>query len=99
MYRIISLCLTLQQKTGIMYKCNLSYEQLQKYLEFLVDNNLLEILRKDGKEYYQATGYGEKFVCEYEKLKNILEEARRRKMKVRMQKMQDALGFKINVEC
>ena len=78
MYRIVSLCLTSQQKTGIMYKCNLSYEQLQKYLDFLVDSNLLKILRRDdGKEYYRATVYGERFVSEYEKLKSILEEAKK----------------------
>jgi len=102
MYQIISLCLTSQQKTGIMYKCNLSYEQLQKYLGFLVDSNLLEILRReDGKEYYQATAYGEKFVSEYEKLKNIIEEAKRGKIKVRIQKGAERLydsGLTLNAK-
>ena len=78
MYQILSLCRTFQPKTYIMFKCNLSYELLQKYLEILVDGNLLEIVRKGkDREYYRTTDCGERFINEYEKLKSILEEAKR----------------------
>lgn len=78
MYQILSLCRTYQPKTYIMFQCNLSYELLQKYLETLVDGNLLKIVRNNkDKEYFQTTEYGERFINEYEKLKSILEEARR----------------------
>ena len=76
MYQILSLCKTLQQKTYIMFKCNLSYSLLQKYLEILVSANMLKILRKEkSKEYYIVTDRGERFMAEYEKLQEMLRES------------------------
>ena len=79
LYQILLLCKEPQQKTQIMFKCNLSYKLLCKYMNFLVNSNLLKILNEGDKKYYQTTEHGEEFISEYEKLKNILDKAARRK--------------------
>lgn len=79
LYQILLLCREPQQKTWIMFKCNLNHELLHKCLNFLVSNNLLKISSENDKKYYRTTEHGEKFISEYEKLKNILNEAIRRK--------------------
>lgn len=75
-YQILSFCQNPRQKTHILYRCNLSYEQLKKYMEFLVTGNLLKKTEND-RELYQATQHGEKFIGEYERLRRILEEAKK----------------------
>jgi len=60
------------QKTRIMYKSNLSYEQLQKYIKFLVSINFLEEIEKDGKTFYQTNESGKKFIDAYRSLMNML---------------------------
>jgi len=67
---VLSLCCTPTQKTHILYKCNLSYEQLKKYLDFLVSNNLLASFERDGKDFYQITENGKRFIEEHERLKS-----------------------------
>lgn len=79
LYQILLLCREPQQKTQIMFKCNLSYKLLCKYIDFLVSGNLLRILNEVDKKYYQTTEHGEEFISEYEKLKNILNKTARRK--------------------
>lgn len=76
-YEILSFCLIRRRKTHILYKCNLSYDQLQKYIEFLVAHALLESLEENGNEFYQATEHGGKFVSEYQRLSQIVNEAER----------------------
>jgi len=70
---ILSLCRTPTQKTHILYKCNLSFEQLKKYLDFLVSNDLLTLFSEDGKELYQITENGRRFLEGYEHLKRQLD--------------------------
>jgi len=71
-YRILRNCEIATQKTRIMYKSNLSYEQLQKYIKFLVSINLLEEIEKDGKTFYQINESGKEFIDEYRSLMNML---------------------------
>jgi predicted transcriptional regulator len=57
-----------------MYKTNLSYEQLQRYIGFLVNENLLKHIENKNKKLYQVTEHGEKFLGQYKKLIQILNE-------------------------
>ncbi|MEM1542507.1 MAG: winged helix-turn-helix domain-containing protein [Candidatus Bathyarchaeia archaeon] len=79
LYQILVLCRKPQQKTWIMFECNLNHELLRKCLNFLVESNLLKILREDNKKYYQTTENGEKFISEYDRMKKVLNEAARRR--------------------
>jgi len=69
---ILLLCRTPTRKTRILYKCNLSYEQLKKYLDFLVSNNLLKSFERDGKDFYEITENGRRFIEEHERLSKFL---------------------------
>ena len=60
------------KKTSILYRCNLSFSQLQKYLEYLISHNLLTNSKNDGKTFYLITEKGMKFLEEYERLNNLL---------------------------
>jgi predicted transcriptional regulator len=72
---ILTLCKEPTQKTHILYRCNLSYDQVRKYLDFLISNNLLEPFSKDGRNYFQTTKKGRKFTEEHKKLGRFLGES------------------------
>jgi predicted transcriptional regulator len=42
-------------KTQIMYKANLSFTQLNDYLKFILDNDLISRTKTERKEIYFAT--------------------------------------------
>ena len=71
-YDILSKSLKPTQKTRILYSCNLSFSQLQKYLKYLESNNLLKTIYYNGKLTYQATDKGKEFVYDYEVLSKFL---------------------------
>jgi len=74
MATILSLCRNGPvQKTPIMYRCNLSFKQLQKYLEFLIRTGFLEAKNANGKDFYQITEKGQNFLKEFQNLKNLLD--------------------------
>jgi len=60
------------QKTHIMYRCNLSSEQLQKYLEYLTRMGFLEVVWEYDKQCYRATEAGREFVVGFHKLKGLI---------------------------
>ncbi len=60
------------KKTPIMYRSNLSFKQLQKYLRFLIRTGFLEIKNVNGKDFYQTTEKGQNFLEEFQKVKNLL---------------------------
>lgn len=63
------------RKTSIMYKANLSYEQLVEYLKLLVDMGLLEekILENErNPKVYVTTKRGREFIETFEKLDSQL---------------------------
>jgi len=70
---ILTLCLKPVQKTYIMYQANLSYTQLQKYLEYLVQIQLLEVRNVEEDTLYAVTEKGLNLIENYKKLLNILE--------------------------
>ena len=74
---ILTLCRTPTQKTHILYKCNLSYDQLQKYLGFLIENDLLTFFEKGGKSFYKTAKHGENFLDEHRNLVRFLGKTKR----------------------
>ena len=63
------------KKTRIMYRCNLSHRQLQVYLKFLLDMNLLMSIsggRESKTNFYQTTTKGRSFLDAYRKLKELM---------------------------
>jgi predicted transcriptional regulator len=55
------------RKTKIMYLGNLSFDLLQKYLEMLVNYDLLEV-QGDVDKSYIATEKGKQFLTDYNEL-------------------------------
>ena len=62
MTEIISIATKGTSKTQIMYKANLSFSQLKRYLALLSGHNLLAKSAQDGKEIYKATPKGVEFM-------------------------------------
>jgi len=52
-----------------MYRCNLSFKQVQKYLETLTSMGLLSA----NQGLYELTEKGEKFLKEFQDLKRLLD--------------------------
>jgi predicted transcriptional regulator len=64
-----------ERKTHIMYKANLSYDQLNEYLTFLLENQLVE--KEPDQEYegalvYKASQKGRQFLERYAQLQEII---------------------------
>ena len=65
---ILVVCKNGAIKTHIMYKCNLNSEQIQKYLQFLVECKMLEIIQESAKSKrytYKTTELGRKYIEAY----------------------------------
>lgn len=62
-------------KTRIMYKCNLSYKQLELYMEMLLEKKLLKRKADDnGREKFVTTLKGNRFVTKFQNLQALLQE-------------------------
>jgi predicted transcriptional regulator len=64
---ILRICKKGNKKTRIMYLANLSWTQLKKYLEFLIDKKLLEYDSIERK--YKITDKGSEFLRVYSDVK------------------------------
>ena len=62
-------------KTQIMYRANLSFKQLQKYMDFLMKKDLLSVYDGDRGSLYETTSRGCEFLQDYKKIKNVLSES------------------------
>ena len=71
-YTILTLALSGIRKTHIMYRANLSHQQLNKYLDLLLEKELLEI----QESRYFTTQRGIAFRTTFEDLQSILSEDR-----------------------
>ena len=63
------------KKTQIMYRCNLSFRQLQIYLSFLIKKNLLQASQIEGSssiEFFKTTNKGRAFLRAYKNIKALL---------------------------
>lgn len=52
-------------KTRIMYGASLSFSQLNDYLPFLLDSNLLKVIDNPNKSLYKTTNKGLKYLQYY----------------------------------
>jgi predicted transcriptional regulator len=59
-------------KTQIMYRAGLSYPQLNDYLIFLIDNNLITQSNVNGKEGFRITLKGRNFLKRHRDLTKML---------------------------
>jgi len=59
-------------KTQIMYRANLSFAQLNEYLSFLKEMNLLQVLIESKKNIYKITTKGEKYLEKYKEITELL---------------------------
>jgi predicted transcriptional regulator len=59
-------------KTQIMYRANLSFAQLNEYLSFLTNNNLLKVKNENKKFVYKTSPKGEKYLEKYKDISVIL---------------------------
>jgi len=71
---IIAIAKNGASKTQIMYRGNLSFNQLRQYLTNLVQVNLLEKSLRDGREIYRATPKGIEYVEKEQELTDLLNE-------------------------
>jgi predicted transcriptional regulator len=60
-------------KTQIMYRANLSFAQLNEYLHFLLDCELLQECIENERTVFRVTVKGDKYLQNYYKIKELLE--------------------------
>lgn len=70
---ILELALRGTRKTHIMYRSNLSFEQLEKYLALLLSKSLLELKVTDSGKLYQTSRKGEELLREIDKILKTLD--------------------------
>ncbi len=59
-------------KTQVMYRANLSFTQLNDYLQFMLKINLLEKISISAKDVYRATEKGLEFLQRYREINELL---------------------------
>lgn len=59
-------------KTQIMYRANLSFTQLNDYLNFMLRISLLEKIFENDRETYRATDKGVDFMQRYREITELL---------------------------
>ena len=63
------------RKTSIMYKCNLSFRQLEVYLGFLLNKELLKMFTKresEASQFFETTDRGMNFLRAYQNLDALM---------------------------
>lgn len=62
-----------QLKTRIMYMVNLSFSQLNDYLDFLTKTGFLRFYIEDKKKIYETTTKGNQYIENYIEMSNRLQ--------------------------
>ncbi len=57
-----------QKPTRIMYRANLAWTRLRKYLDFLINRNLLRREEIDGSEIFSLTKTGKEVLAYYKRV-------------------------------
>ena len=63
-------------KTRIMYGANLSFAQLNEYLNFLLKRQLVKVDTENARNLYRTTHKGVIYLENYEKISNLLRRKR-----------------------
>lgn len=78
MAKVLRVARRADSKTHIMYKANLSYRQLAKYLDLLLAGGLLEVVAAERHsrvtEIFATTDQGLSFLKAYRRLEEIARE-------------------------
>lgn len=61
-----------QLKTRIMYGTNLSFSQVNTYLSFLTEMGFLRVRIENGKQFFETTTKGSRYVEEYREMSDLL---------------------------
>ena len=61
------------KRTHIIYKCNMSFTQFKRYIEFLSNNNYIIRQKTDGRKYH-ITKDGEHFLKDINKITHRFEQ-------------------------
>ncbi|MEM3874421.1 MAG: winged helix-turn-helix domain-containing protein [Candidatus Bathyarchaeia archaeon] len=63
------------RKTYLMYRCNLSFRQLENYLNLLLERRLLKAIKDNGNDtsLFRITEKGERFLETYKGLLGLME--------------------------
>ena len=61
-------------KTQIMYRANLSYTQLNNYLGFMLETDLLEKIEEESRDIYGSTEKGQDFLERYREIAELLKD-------------------------
>jgi len=69
---ILTSCIRMETRTKIMYKAMLSNDQCKLYIQFLLKCGLIKEMTNGEKRYYSITESGNKFLFNFEKLKQML---------------------------
>ncbi len=73
MVEILNIVLTGARKTEIVYRANLNFRQVQKYLDFLTGKGLIFTdISYNGKKIYRSTERGKTFVRRYNETAKLL---------------------------
>ena len=75
-YFILVVCKKGSLKTHIMYKCNLNSKQIDQYIQFLLDKQLLErdLESSNSKRYtYKTSEVGRRYINAYNQLAEIFD--------------------------
>jgi predicted transcriptional regulator len=57
-------------KTQILYRSNLSHSLLNRYLDFVIENELVKTKKTDMRSVYYVTEKGEEFIRTYEEMRS-----------------------------
>ncbi|MGC2425745.1 MAG: winged helix-turn-helix domain-containing protein [Nitrososphaeraceae archaeon] len=71
---ILSMCENGARKTHVMYRCNLNSKQINEYLNFLLECEMLEKIqeRPNSKRYiFKTAELGKKFIERYKQLAEL----------------------------
>lgn len=60
------------RKTHIMYSARLNFYQTQRFLNFLLEVNLVKEMKTDGRRMYEITEKGLIFLNSYKKVQELI---------------------------
>ena len=72
MAEILEVALEGVLKTQVMYKANLSFAQLNEYLNLMLELDLLQLAKNSERNVYKTTPKGLRFLESYRKIQELL---------------------------
>jgi predicted transcriptional regulator len=71
-HEILSACQKPASRTRIVYRCNLNFGMLKKYLDVLSEMGLIGLTDSEANGFYQATDKGKEFVQHYRHMISLI---------------------------